>query len=158
MKEVEANIHAVPRINSGCARQKGERYSLKSSIDVVSEASQVGQVTEMSQVSSTLSVPVPEASSGFASERRQKQGSAPSRLRTKKTLQNQTPGVLDPTSVLHAENNFPSNSQDSHNNLRRVKTTSRCSKENLKLVKPRERIHPHRYTSFNWSDIDLPEN
>ncbi|KAK1351421.1 putative serine/threonine-protein kinase [Heracleum sosnowskyi] len=157
-QEVEAYIYAVPRINGGCARPKGDRDSLKSSIDVVSEASQVGPVTEMSQVSSTHSVPFPAASSGFASERRRKQGSAPSRLDTKRTLKNQTASVLDPTSVLHAENNFSSNSQDSNINSRRVETTSRRSEENLKLVKPRERIRPHRYNSFNWSDFDSPEN
>lgn len=107
----------------------------------MTEASEVSQVTEMSQAKSTPSEPVAAESSGFAADKRQKQDSASSRSHGGKTLKTQTSSVDDKSGYSSKE-----------------KPPLRRRENKSKRVKQRERVHPQRHNSFEWSDIDTPEN
>ncbi|XP_074324934.1 cyclin-dependent kinase C-2 C-like [Apium graveolens] len=125
-----------PLQESTMAEQK-----LNSASDSMTEGSEVSQVTEMSQAKSTPPEPVAAESSDFAGEKRQKQDSAFSRSHRRKTLKTQTSSV-DDYRVYSSKKKPP---------LRHRENKS-------KRVMQKERVHPQRHNSFEWSDIDTPEN
>ncbi|WOH09689.1 hypothetical protein DCAR_0729147 [Daucus carota subsp. sativus] len=120
-----------------CAKEKGSRDSLNSD-----SASEVSQVTEMSQSNRTLSVPVASESR----DKRQKQDSASSISHGRKTLKAQTSSA-DQNAM---QNNIEHLSEEKPPLRHRVNSSKRSMK--------REQVRPQQQNSLAWSDIDTPGN
>ncbi|KAI3462910.1 hypothetical protein Pfo_019573 [Paulownia fortunei] len=124
----------------------GSRTALKQSYDTMSEASQMTEESQGSNLSSTRSVPVQaSAPSGFAWPKKQTQHDVFARLHGHPTSRSKKYSALDPSNILHANDTLDSDGRENDDPSGRF--------HGNEAAKRREQEQLHQPDSFDSSDM-----